>query len=54
MIVSGVLALAGVLGVITSDMRYRNIGIIGYVGVFWIVSVLLVIVFWRAEPLNGS
>jgi len=34
MIASGVLALAGLSGVVVGDMQLRNIGIVGYVGVF--------------------
>ena len=48
MIVSGTLALAGLNGVVFGDMRLRNIGIIGYVGVFLVVAVLLVVLFYRA------
>lgn len=33
-LLSGVLALAGLSGVALNDMRLRNIGILGYVGVF--------------------
>lgn len=33
MIVSGVLSLAGLLGVALADMNIRNIGIVGYAGV---------------------
>jgi hypothetical protein len=50
MIVSGALALAGLSGVVFGDMRLRNIGILGYVGVFFVVAVLLVVLFYRALP----
>jgi hypothetical protein len=50
MIVSGVLALAGLIGVVFGDMQLRNIGIVGYVGVFLVVSVLLAVLFYRASP----
>jgi hypothetical protein len=50
MITSGVLALGGLSGVITGNMQLRNIGIVGYVGVFLIVAVLLAILFYRATP----
>jgi hypothetical protein len=50
MIISGVLALAGLSGVVTGDMELRNIGIVGYLGVFLIVVVLLAIVFHRTAP----
>jgi hypothetical protein len=50
MIASGVLALAGLSGVVVGDMQLRNIGIVGYVGVFLVVAVLLAIFFYRANP----
>jgi hypothetical protein len=50
MIASGVLSLAGLSGVVTGDMQLRNIGIVGYVGVFLVVAVLLAILFYRATP----
>jgi hypothetical protein len=50
MIVSGALALAGLSGVALGDMQLRNIGIVGYVGVFLIVAMLLAVMFYRAVP----
>ena len=50
MIVSGVLAFAGLSGVVTGDMQLRNLGILGYVGGFLVVAVLLAVLFYRAEP----
>ena len=50
MIASGALALAGLSGVVVGDMRLRNIGIVGYVGVFLIVAALLATLFYRATP----
>jgi hypothetical protein len=50
MIASGVLALAGLSGVVAGDMQLRNIGIVGYVGVFLVVAALLAILFYRATP----
>ena len=50
MIASGVLALAGLSGVVVGDMQLRNIGIVGYVGVFLVVAALLVVLFYRATP----
>jgi hypothetical protein len=50
LIASGVLALGGLSGVIAGDMRLRNIGVLGYVGVFPVVAVLLTILFHRARP----
>ena len=49
MIVSGALALAGLSGVMTGDMRLRNIGIVGYDGVFLIVALLLALLFYRTD-----
>ena len=50
MIASGVLALAGLIGVVVSNMQVRNIGIVGYVGVFLIVAALLAVFFYRSNP----
>jgi hypothetical protein len=53
MIASGVLALAGLSGVVVGHMQLRNIGIVGYVGVFLVVAALLAVLFHRAPPLDG-
>jgi hypothetical protein len=50
MIASGVLAFAGLSGVVVGDMQLRNIGIVGYVGVFLVVAILLAVLFYRATP----
>ena len=50
MIVSAVLALAGLSGVAFGNMQLRNIGIVGYVGVFFVVVVMLTVMFYRAAP----
>jgi len=50
MIVSGVLSLAGLIGVPLENMQVRNIGIIGYGVVAPIVFLLLGIVFGRIQP----
>ena len=50
MIASGVLSLAGLSGVVVGDMQMRNIGIVGYVGVFVVVAALLTVFFYRANP----
>ena len=50
MIASGVLALAGLSGVVAGDMQLRNIGIVGYLGVFLVVAGLLAVLFHRARP----
>jgi hypothetical protein len=52
MIAGGVLALAGLSGVVVGDMQLRNIGIVGYVGVFLVVAALLTVLFYRATPLE--
>jgi len=48
MIVSGVLSFAGLIGPIVGDMQIRNIGIVGYAGVFPFTCLLLSKVFNRA------
>jgi hypothetical protein len=50
MVISGALALAGLSGAVTGDMRLRNIGIVGYVPVFFVVTVLLTVLFVRSSP----
>jgi hypothetical protein len=50
LVLSGVLALAGLGGVATGDMRVRNIGIVGYVGVFPVAATLMAVLFGRAAP----
>ena len=49
MIVSGVLAIAGLSGVVAGDMRLRFVGVIGYAGVFPIAALLVAIHFRRAQ-----
>jgi hypothetical protein len=51
MIVSGVLSLAGLIGPIVGDMQIRNIGIVGYAGVFPFICLLLAKVFSQTELL---
>jgi hypothetical protein len=51
MISSGVLSLAGLSGVVVGEMQLRNIGIVGYVGVFLVVAALLAVLFFRATPM---
>jgi hypothetical protein len=48
MLVSGVLSLAGLIGVPLADMQYRNIGIIGYGVVAPVAFLIMGIVFGRA------
>jgi hypothetical protein len=50
MFASGALALAGLSGVVAGDMQLRNIGILGYVGVFLVVASLLAVLFYRTKP----
>jgi hypothetical protein len=50
LIVSGALAIAGLSGVALGNMQLRNIGIIGYVGVFPVAAVLLAVLFMRTKP----
>ena len=50
MIASGVLALGGLIGVVAGNMQVRNIGIVGYVGVFVVVAALLTVFFYRSNP----
>lgn len=45
MIVSGVLSLAGLIGVPLANLNVRNIGILGYAGVSIVVFLLLGIIF---------
>lgn len=50
LLASGALALGGLSGVILGDMRLRNIGVVGYCGVFPAAALLLAILFHRARP----
>ena len=50
MIVSGVLSLLGLIGVPLADMRYRNIGIVGYALVAPFAFLLMGILFGRTQP----
>jgi hypothetical protein len=54
MIASGVLSLAGLSGVVVSDMRFRMIGVVGYAGVFPVAALLLALFFYRAAPREAS
>lgn len=53
MLVSGVLSLAGLIGVPLANMQVRNIGIIGYAVVAPVVFLLLGMVFGRTQPVAG-
>jgi hypothetical protein len=50
MIGSGILALGGLSGVIAGNMQLRNIGIVGYAGLFPVAALLIAILFYRATP----
>lgn len=54
MLLSGVLALAGLSGIVADDMALRNIGIAGYVGVFFVVVLLLGVLFHRSIPVGAE
>ena len=54
LVASGALALAGLSGVIVGDMQLRNIGIMGYAGVFPIAALLLAILFHREAPFETA
>ena len=54
MATSGTLSLAGLAGVVNGDMQLRNVGIVGYVGVFLVVTVLLALLFARTAPVEGG
>jgi ABC-type uncharacterized transport system permease subunit len=47
---SGVLAFAGLTGVVQGDMQLRNIGILGYVVVYPVAAALVALLFVRAKP----
>jgi len=49
MIASAVLALAGLAGVVFRDMQLRNLGILGYLGLFLVVNGLLLQLFLASE-----
>jgi hypothetical protein len=53
MISSGALSLAGLSGVALGDMKLRNIGIAGYVGVFLVIAILLAVLFYRTAPVTA-
>jgi hypothetical protein len=54
LIVSGVLSLAGLIGVPLANMQVRNIGIVGYVPVAVVAFLLLGLVFGRTQPMPGE
>lgn len=54
LLASGVLALAGLTGIIFGDMRLRMIGVVGYVGVFPVAALLLGALFKRTTTPDRS
>jgi hypothetical protein len=52
LLVSGVLSLAGLIGVPLADMQVRNIGVIGYAVVTPVAFLLISVVFGRTRPLR--
>lgn len=54
LVCSGALAFAGLSGVIVGDMQLRNIGVVGYAGIFPVAALLLAILFHRAIPREGD
>ena len=50
LLVAYAVALAGLVGVAVGDMQVRNLGVVGYVGVFLVACVLLAILFQRTTP----
>jgi hypothetical protein len=50
LVASGLLALAGLSGVVAGNMRLRMIGVVGYSGVFPGAALLLAILFRRPIP----
>ena len=53
-VVSGVLALAGITGAVVGDMQVRMIGVIGYAGLFPVVTLLPAILFRRTTVLSNA
>ena len=47
LVISGPLSLAGLTGAVTGDMNLRNIGLVGYVGVFLIATLTMATLFRR-------
>ena len=54
LVVSGVLCLAGLLGVLLNNMSVRNIGIVGYAVVLPIVMLLMGRLFADTRPTTGG
>ena len=54
LVASGVLALAGLSGVITGNMQLRSLGIVGYAGLFPVAALLMGVLFHRTAPRENS
>ena len=54
LLLSGALAAAGLSGPVTGDMRLRNIGVVGYAGLYPFAAMLLAILFHRTQPRLGA
>ena len=54
MIASGVLALAGLSGVVVGDMQLRMIGVVGYAVLFPVVALLLSVLFGRTSSASPT
>lgn len=54
LVVSGVLSLAGLVGVAMGDMQVRNIGIGGYAVVFPVAAFLLARLFRQSPPVISA
>jgi len=52
LLVSGLLSLAGLIGVPLADMQVRNIGVVGYAVVAPVAFLLIGLVFGRTQPLR--
>ncbi len=52
LMLAGVLCLVGLLGVVTANMQIRNVGIVGYGGVFPVVTLLLARLFARPREVG--
>ncbi len=50
MTTSGILSIAGLIGVPLADMQLRMVGVVGYAGLAPIAFLLLAYLFGRAEP----
>jgi hypothetical protein len=54
LIIAAILCLAGLLGVVTANMQIRNVGIVGYGGVFPVVALLMARIFGRERDREPS